>query len=141
MSALEATDFSLSLQELEESDWGKPEPGTTHMVRRCHSLRRKPLDQLTNDELRLALGQEIGIPYILDLAFQRLESNPLLEGGCFPGDILSNLIRARNEVWAERPALRVKLAQHFEFAMQQPEEVTGSFREFLDLPPEGDSVN
>jgi len=36
-------DFSRSLQELEESDWGDPKPDDTWMVRTLHAIRRKPM--------------------------------------------------------------------------------------------------
>ncbi len=134
------TDFRRSIQQLEESDWGDPDRDATYLVQRCHALRRKPLGELTDDELRVAVGQQIGFPFVLDLAFQRLEKNPLLEGGCFPGDILANLVQAPDDAWSERPELRERLKQHLQFALRQPPGMTEFFREFLKLPA-GDDLN
>ena len=138
---MSATDFRRSIQQLEESEWGDPDRDATVMVQRCYALRKKPLCELTDDELRLAVGQEIGFPFVLDLAFERLENDPLLEGGCFPGDVLANLVQAPDDVWSERPELRERLKQHLAFALSQPPETTTSFREILNLQTDGNDVN
>jgi hypothetical protein len=139
MSKRDATNFDLSLQALEASDWGEPETDDTLMVKRIYSLRRKPLRSLSDDELRLAIGQEVGVPFILDLAFERLSNEPLLDGGCYPGDILSSLIRADQSIWAERPHLRESLAKLYSRALDAPPEVNDAFRESLALPESGAS--
>ena len=135
------TDFSQSLESLEACNWGEPEPGATNMVRQVYLLRRKPLDSLTNNEVRLAVGQAVGVPFILDLAFMRLEQDPLLEGGCYPGDILSSLIRADATIWDQRPVLRAKLTELYERAMNGPSDDLCSFRESLNLPEGNAGVN
>lgn len=137
----EPTNFSLSLAELEDCDWGKPKPRSTFMVRRIYALREKPLDSFTADEIRLAVGQGVGFPYILDLAFKRLEVDPLLEGDCYPGDILSNLILADPTVWEQRPALRSKLSTLYARALSGPAEELQFFRESLGLPEDGSGPN
>jgi hypothetical protein len=38
------TDASKSLQELEGTDWGEPDY-PSHLVKTCHRLRRKPLQE------------------------------------------------------------------------------------------------
>lgn len=134
MSNSDTTDFDLSLQTLEASDWGEPDPGDTHMVKRVYSLRRKALRSLTDDEVRLAIGQRVGFPFVLDLAFERLRDDPLLEGGCYPGDILSALIRADEAVWHNRPHLREKLSELYCQALAAPTDISETFRESLSLP-------
>ena len=82
-------DYSRSLQELDGCDWGDPEDNDTLMVRALHAIRRKPMISLTDGELRLAVSQRVGEPFIVWLAIDRLEKVPLLEGDYYPGDILS----------------------------------------------------
>lgn len=134
MSENGSTDFNLSLQALEVSDWGEPDADDTHMVKRIYALRRKPLHSLSNDELRLAVSQAVGVPFILDLALERVSSAPLLDGGCYPGDILSALIRADESVWNERPNLREMLPELYRQALDAPIDVNDAFRESLSLP-------
>lgn len=131
-------DFSRSIQELEESDWGDPKPADTWMVRTIHAIRRKPVSSLTDEELRLAVSQQVGEPFVVFLAIERLEQDPLLEGGCYPGDILSALIRQTSEeVWDSNPGLRSKLTSSYERALARAAEDTDSFRESLGLPSGG----
>jgi hypothetical protein len=134
VTAHDPTDFDLSLQALEASDWGEPRSGDTWMVKTIHALRRKPLRSLTDEELRLAVNQQVGVPFILDLAFQRLAKEPLLEGSHYPGDILSALIRADPSIWTDRPHLRKELSSLYRRALDAPADVNDTFREFLSLP-------
>ena len=58
----------------------RPDPDNTFLVRRCAELRRKPLAEFTAENLRIMLGQEIGVPVLLPLAIQVLLREPLAEG-------------------------------------------------------------
>lgn len=60
-------DRSKTLQELEQSDWGEPE-FDSHLVTTCHRLRRVPLDQFTVEDLRIMIGQNIGLPFLVPMA-------------------------------------------------------------------------
>ena len=42
-------------------------------------MRRKPLRDLSDEELRLAIGQQIGLKFLVPVALERLVANPL---GC-----------------------------------------------------------
>lgn len=79
MSAVQPADWSKSLQELDGVDWGSPETAETPMIGRVLALRRKPLASLTDGEVRLAVGQKTGFPFVLELAVSRLRANPLIE--------------------------------------------------------------
>jgi len=135
------TDFTRSIEDLEGCEWHNPGSAETPLIAECYALRKKPLRDLTNDELNLAVGQQIGFPFVLDLAFDRLASNPLLDCGCYPGDLLANLVRAPEKVWDERPALHKKLAEYYDFAIRQSSDVTADFREILELPANGNIRN
>ena len=67
---------SKTLQELENSDWGAPNYDS-YLVSSVHRLRRKPLVEFTIEDLRILIGQNVGLPYLLPLALERLEENPL----------------------------------------------------------------
>jgi len=134
----QAPDFSRSLQELEASDWGDPEADDTPMVKTVYAIRRKPLHRLTNGELRLALSQRVGEPFVVFLALDRLENDPLLDGDFYRGDILAALIRRTNpSVWDSYPELKAKLTEIYQRALTAPADETESFRESLGLPSGG----
>ena len=63
------TDFDRrkSLQQLEKQDW--VDPGfDSQLVRTCHRLWRIPLAEFTAGDLRIMIGQGIGLPFLVPLA-------------------------------------------------------------------------
>jgi len=95
-------DRSKSLQELEGLDWGDP-TFDSHLVIECHRLHRVPLCEFTVEDLRITIGQNIGLQYLVPLAIEQLSENPLAEGNYYPGDLLSNVLRADAAFWREHP--------------------------------------
>ncbi|MFD4208614.1 contact-dependent growth inhibition system immunity protein [Micromonospora tulbaghiae] len=82
-----------SIEQHERDVWPDPGPEATSLVRRCAELRRKPLAEFTVEDLRVMIGQEIGVPALLPLALQVLRRDPLVEGDYYPGDLLANVLR------------------------------------------------
>jgi hypothetical protein len=81
-----------SIEQLEGKVWPEPEPGYTWLIKSCHRLRKKPLDEFSPDDLRLMIGQRIGLLYLMPLAIDLLEKEPLIEASYFPGDLLKNAL-------------------------------------------------
>lgn len=135
-----ATDWSKSLQELDGADWGDPKTAETPVIGKVLALRRKPLASLTDGKIRLAIGQRVGLPFILQLAIIRLRADPLIEGDCYPGDVLAALIRLDEEDWNGRNDLRTALAELFGQAILQTNEAADAFRDSLELPTSSHSA-
>jgi hypothetical protein len=91
-----------SLQELEQDDWGEPTCASS-LVTTVHRLRRKPLAEFTVEDLRIVIVQGIGLPFLVPLAVERLEEEPLAAGDCYPGDLLQAVLRAGEGFWANHP--------------------------------------
>jgi hypothetical protein len=99
------TSRSKTLQELENNDWGEP-TYDSYLVSTVHRLRRKPLEEFTTEDLRIVIGQNVGLPYLIPLALERLEENLLAEGDYYPGDLLKSVLLAERTFWKTRPELR-----------------------------------
>ncbi len=138
---LAETDFSLSLEELTGLVEGDPAEAPTPMVAMIQRAWRKPLSQLTSHEIGRLVVQLYGFPYLLDLVMPKLEQDPLFDGGYYPGDVLANLLRADEDIWAERPEYRKQLAELYTRALARPLEENNAFREILGLPTGNPSVN
>ena len=98
-----------TLQELERQDWGDPDnpkDAPTPLISKCLRLRRTPLRDFSVENLRIMIGQSIGLEYLVPLAIPHLEQDPLAEGDFYPGDLLHNVLRAPAEFWRTRPDLR-----------------------------------
>ena len=96
-----------SIEELEGDAWDEP-IYDSYVVTQSHLLRRKPLKDLSVENLRLLAGQEIGFPWVLELAIEQLEGNPWAEGDHYEGDLLANVSRVEPAPWSSHPELRVR---------------------------------
>lgn len=85
-----------TLENLEKDFWGKPYYDS-HLVIRCHELRKLPLDSFTTEDLRIMIGQEIGLDYLIPLALEVLTIDLFAEGDFFEGDLLKNVLAVKSE--------------------------------------------
>ena len=98
-------DRDLSLEEIEHEYWGEPDYDS-YIVINCHALRRKPLKELTVEDLRLAIGQppfEKSLCYLVPLAIEFLRDDPTAMGVHYNGDLLKNVLRISNRYWSSFP--------------------------------------
>jgi hypothetical protein len=113
-------DQSKSLEELDREDWGEA-TFDSHLVQECHRLRRVPLRDFTVEDLRIMIGQRISLEFLIPLAMEKLEQNPLAEGDFYTGDLLVNVLRAGSDFWSKFPALASKLGKIADRALEIPE--------------------
>ncbi|WP_406643133.1 contact-dependent growth inhibition system immunity protein [Amycolatopsis sp. WGS_07] len=90
---------ALSLQQLENSARADPPTGATRLIETVHRLRRKPIALLTAEDVRLLLGQRVGVPFLVPRALAMLEQDPLREGDLYPGDLLASTLRVPPSHW------------------------------------------
>ncbi len=115
-------DLSKTLQELDGEDWGEP-AYRSHLIVSCHRIHRTRLRDLTAEDLRTMIGQELCLPYLLPLALERLAVDPLIAGDLYPGDLLRSVLRLPAAVWREQAGpharMRQVMAKYAERAAQQ----------------------
>jgi hypothetical protein len=94
----------VTIEELEGARWPDPSPSSTRLVRRCHELRRVPLQEFTTEDLRLMLAQQIAVPILLPMALDELAEDPLVEGDMYPGATCCarcfGFLASRGTVWS-----------------------------------------
>jgi hypothetical protein len=105
-------DRSKSLQQLEEADWGEP-IFDSHLVTTVHQLRRKPLNEFSVEDLRIVIGQEIGLPFLVPLAVEQLEQNPLADGDLYEAALLDVVLRVSESFWESHPELSQRMSDVF----------------------------
>jgi hypothetical protein len=88
-----------TLDELEGIEWGPPTYGSA-LVRNVHRLRRVPLKQYRLEDLRLMIGQQVGVRYLVPRALDHLEAHPLASGDFYPGDLLAAVARLPVSFWS-----------------------------------------
>ncbi|MFF3616657.1 contact-dependent growth inhibition system immunity protein [Streptomyces sp. NPDC002580] len=102
-------DRGRSLDELERDHWPPPPPDATRLIATAHALRSRPVGTLTVEDLRLLIGQDIGLAVLLPLAVEVLRGNPLAEGHMYEGDLLRAVLTRTSAVWSAYPDLARQL--------------------------------
>jgi hypothetical protein len=113
-------DRTKPLDELDPPAWGEPKYDS-YLVSTCHNLRRKPLHDFSAEDLRIMIGQGIALQFLVPIAIELLERDPLTQGDFYPGDLLGNVLRAGPLFWAQHPHYRQRVE---------------SLLEGIDLPPQ-----
>ncbi len=87
-----------TLENLEKDYWDNPDYDS-HLVRRCHELRKLTLDNFTTEDLRIMIGQQISLDYLIPLALEVLTVDLFAEGDFFEGDLLKNVLSIKTDFW------------------------------------------
>ncbi|WP_210463375.1 contact-dependent growth inhibition system immunity protein [Rufibacter roseolus] len=107
---------SKTLESLEKKIWPSLDPEeSTYLIRTCSSLRKKPLQDFTTEDLRIMIGQNIGLKYLIPIAIETLESNILAEGDYFEGDLLQSVLKSDKRYWELEKENRQKICKIFDF--------------------------
>ena len=103
-----------SLDELDPPAWGEPSY-SSYLVTTCHRLRLLPIATFSTSDLRIMIGQGIGLRWLIPLALEFLAKEPLLEADFYPGDLLVHVLGVEGAYWSknalEREQLNRLLAQ------------------------------
>lgn len=89
-----------TLENLEKDLWNKS-TFDSKLVTRCYELRKVILEKFTTEDLRLMIGQQLGLKYLLPLAIEILKKDLYSEGNLFPGDLLKSVLSINRSFWNE----------------------------------------
>lgn len=101
-------DTRKTLQELDGKDWGEP-PFPSSLVSECHRLRRVPVNDFEPGDFRILIGQNRCLDLLVPLALDIVESDPLVEGSYYPGDLLCALLAVKHTYWRADAPGRARL--------------------------------
>ncbi|MFF7367977.1 contact-dependent growth inhibition system immunity protein [Streptomyces tricolor] len=116
-------DKSRSIEELEGKRWPDPPTDSTNLVRNIHELRKRAIKDLTADELRRLITQDVGLQWLLPVALDFLRETAPDEAaaGWYDDDLLSAVLTRKESTWRNAP----ELARHLD----------GTVRMLTDLSP------
>ncbi len=97
-----------SLENLEKDYWGEPNYDS-HLVKTCHQLRKKPIKNFEIEDLRIMIGQNIGLKFLIPIALDRLKFNILAEGDYYEGDLLKAVLTCEKVFWINESELTKEL--------------------------------
>jgi len=91
-----------SIEQLERDYWKEPSEFPTNLVEKCYRYRKISIAELTNEQIRLLISQQIGTEHIIGVALEKLERNILTEGDFYEGDLLVAVSSLPTEFWTEK---------------------------------------
>ena len=72
----------------------------SHLVTTCLRLRHVALGEYTVEDLRIMIGQNIGLECLVPLALDLLEVDPWVSGDLYAGDLLGKVLGCDRDFWA-----------------------------------------
>jgi hypothetical protein len=96
-------------EQLEMRDFGHPAGAPTTLVKRCLELCRVPVAAFSIEDLRLMIGQELALPYLIPLAIEQLKADLLAEGDLYPGDLLKSVLSVHASYWEQYPQYKAEV--------------------------------
>jgi hypothetical protein len=87
-----------TLEELEKEYWDVP-GYDSYLVARTHALRKKPLKSYTTQDLRIMIGQQFSLSYLVPLALNVLKQDLFAEGDFYEGDLLQAVLNIDAAYW------------------------------------------
>ena len=122
-------DRSKTLDSLDPPAWGEPNH-TSHLVTTCHRLRKTPLSDLNPADIRILIGQQIGLTWLVPMAFEVLDNDLLMEAEFYEGDLLVHLLRLPEEYWRDHPGQVEQLSSMLASESRPLEEFADDIRAF-----------
>ncbi|MEU8175339.1 contact-dependent growth inhibition system immunity protein [Microbispora hainanensis] len=123
------------MEELERDRWPDPPDDATRLVSTVHALRHRPIGTLDVEDLRLLIGQNVGLPHLLPLALEILRDNPLAEGDMYEGDLLSAVVTRNPATWSQFPNLERQLRAILLELADLPSSLREKVEQFLGSTP------
>ncbi|MFD7987203.1 contact-dependent growth inhibition system immunity protein [Kitasatospora indigofera] len=96
-------DRERSVEELEGDRWPAPPGGGTRLTATVHELRGRPIGGLTVEDMRLLIGQDVGLAHLLPLVVEVLRADPMAAGGMYEVDLPAAVLTRSAEVWRGSP--------------------------------------
>ncbi|MFF4038716.1 contact-dependent growth inhibition system immunity protein [Streptomyces sp. NPDC001816] len=108
----DSVDKDRSIEELEGDRWPDPPRDGTSLIRSVHALRRRAIKELSVEDLRRLIGQDVGLRWLLPVAldFLRETAPQEAETGWYDDDLLSAVLTRKESVWRDAP----QLARHLD---------------------------
>ncbi|MFZ6024140.1 MAG: contact-dependent growth inhibition system immunity protein [Bacteroidota bacterium] len=101
-------DFSKSLQQLENIFW-EDYAFPTPLIEKAHIYRKIPINDLLPSEIRLLIGQNIGLQFLIPKAIEILEIDILTDADFYEGDLLSAILTCDKDYWSNHKEIKQRV--------------------------------
>ncbi len=114
-----------------------PDEGDSYpsgLVKKINVALRKPIADLNLDEVRILLGQNFGLDYVVPIALATLREDPLYDATYYPGDLLAACIEINPSFWKENSDLHEEMANIAKCVQSDDSKLNTIIQRFLSLP-------
>ena len=99
---------SKTIEVLENDFWGEPN-FNSYLGTTCHELRKKTIGEFEVEDLRIMIGQNIGLKFLLPLAIEKLKEDLFVSGNFYEGDLLQVVLNVKDTFWIDNSEIREEL--------------------------------
>lgn len=121
-----------TIETIEQDYWKDPGADASGLIRNLHLARKKNIDELSIEDLRLLIGQNSCLSVTIPLAINILKENPFSEGNYYQGDLLNSVLCSDPAFWSAHPALRQSVRQLSDAVEQYCDVHEKTKRQFLE---------
>ena len=125
-------DKTKSLEELESEKMEKPDFQSS-LILSVYRLWSTPLNLYSTEDLRLMIGQNISLKYLLPIAIDKLTENPFVEGDFHYGDLLWSVLNVESTFWELHPQMYQEVLETVSGLSTILEEIIESIKKFEEL--------
>jgi hypothetical protein len=108
-----ANNLGKTIEQLEKK-YIETQAGDSYLITTCENLRKKLLKDFESEDLRIMIGQNIGLKYLIPIAIEVLENNILAEGDFYVGDLLKSVLTSDKAFWKTNQKDWKKIIEIFE---------------------------
>lgn len=98
-----------SIENLERDFWGLSPKDSTPLVDKVYRLRTVQIEKLEQKDIRLLIGQNVGLKFLIPVALDILRDNIFVDTELFEGDLLKSVITIDNNFWNDNKELKDQL--------------------------------
>ncbi len=98
-----------SIENLERDFWGEPPESSSSLIEKIYQLRTIPIEKLDSKDIRILIGQNVGLIYIIPLALDLLGEDLFIDSEFYEGDLLENVMKVDDNFWNKNGELKEQL--------------------------------
>ena len=103
--------LNFSLVELEQERAVNIPDESSYLIKTVLKLKQKKLRDLDVENLRILIGQNISLNYLIPLAIDKLREDIMAEGDYFEGDLLQNILSVEKAFWKQNEKLKKEVKE------------------------------
>lgn len=104
-------DQNKSLEEIENEIWDDLVEYPTNLVKRVYEIRKKRIKDLTIDDYRVAISQNMGLEVFVPIATSIITTDILTHALYYPGDLLLTVLE-QTDFWHSHSLEKKILSKH-----------------------------